>query len=105
MREFKISNFMHKASDLIIKCCIKHKIASVIIGKNDKWKNEVNLGKRTNQNFVSIPYESFISKLAYKCENYGIKLIQTEESYTSKIDHLANEPLSHKIKAIILANT
>ncbi len=99
MRESKISNFMHKASDLIIKYCIKHKIASVIIGKNDKWKNEVNLGKRTNQNFVSIPYESLISKLAYKCENYGIKLIQTEESYTSKIDHLADEPLSHKDKS------
>lgn len=99
MREFKISNFMHKASDLIIKYCIKHKIASAIIGKNDKWKNEVNLGKRTNQNFVSIPYESLISKLAYKCENYGIKLIQTEESYTSKIDHLADEPPSHKDKS------
>ena len=95
-RECKISDFMHKASDFIIKHCIKNKISQIIIGKNKEWKSKINLGKKTNQNFVSIPYESFISKLAYKCETYGIKLIQTEESYSSKIDHFANEPMRHR---------
>lgn len=96
-RKNKLDNFMHKASDFIINHCIKYKIQTIIVGKNDKWKNEVNLGKKTNQNFVSIPFENFINKLAYKCENFGIKLITTDESYTSKCDHLANEKIGkHK---------
>ena len=69
---------------------------NIVIGKNKEWKQEINLGKKINQNFVSIPYNSFIEKMAYKCENYGIKLHLTEESYTSKCDHLANEPLEHR---------
>ena len=94
-RNCKINNFMHKASDYIIKHCVKHKIQTVVIGKNDGWKQEINLGKRTNQNFVSIPFESFINKLVYKCENFGIKLITTNESYTSKCDHFAGEEMKH----------
>ena len=33
--------------------------------------------------------------LKYKCINYGINFIITEESYTSKIDHFALEPMEH----------
>ena len=95
-RDCKINDFMHKSSDFIIKHCVAHKISNIVIGKNKEWKQGINLGKRTNQNFVSIPYNSFIEKMAYKCENYGIKLHLTEESYTSKCDHLANEPLGHR---------
>ena len=95
-RDCKINDFMYKSSDFIIKHCVKHKIANIVIGKNKEWKQEINLGKKINQNFVSIPYNSFIEKMAYKCENYGIKLHLTEESYTSKCDHLANEPLEHR---------
>lgn len=77
-RDCKINDFMHKSSDFIIKHCVEHKIANIVIGKNKEWKQEINLGKKTNQNFVSIPYNSFIEKMAYKCENYGIKLHLTE---------------------------
>lgn len=94
-RETKLTDFTHKASNLIIQHCIKYKISTVVIGKNDKWKLEINLGKRTNQNFVSIPYESFINKLKYKCENCGIDFIETNESYTSKCDHLVGEDMKH----------
>ena len=97
-RDCKINDFMHKSSNFIIKHCLKHKIANIVIGKNKEWKQEINLGKKMNQSFVSIPYNSFIEKMAYKCENYGIKLHLTEESHTSKCDHLANEPLGHREK-------
>ena len=33
--------------------------------------------------------------LKYKCENYGINFIITEESYTSKIDHFTLESMEH----------
>lgn len=79
----------------MVEHCLKKGIATIVIGKNDGWKQKLGLGKRTNQNFTCIPHEFFIEKLAYKCEMAGITLHTTEESYTSKCDHLANEPMQH----------
>ncbi len=86
---------MHKASAYVVGHCLKKGISTIVIGKNDGWKQELKLGKRTNQNFTNIPYESFIEKLAYKSALVGITLHTTEERFTSKCDHLANEPMQH----------
>ncbi|WQX01026.1 transposase [Helicobacter pylori] len=94
-RECKVNDFMHKASAYVVGHCLKKGISTIVIGKNDGWKQELKLGKRTNQNFTNIPYESFIEKLAYKCALVGITLHTTEERFTSKCDHLANEPMQH----------
>ena len=51
------------------------------------------MGKRNNQNFVEIPFNDLIHKIQYKSEEVGINCVTTEESYTSKIDHLANEEM------------
>ena len=96
-RNMFIHNFIHQASAIVIKELISRKIETLIIGYNEDWKQNINLGKRTNQQFVQIPYKTFVDKLIYKCEDYGIKVILTEESYTSKIDHLAGEEM-HKHK-------
>ena len=81
---------------MLVKILLDRKIETLIIGYNKEWKQNINLGKKVNQSFVQIPYTSFLQKILYKCEEYGIKVILTEESYTSKIDHLANEPLTKK---------
>lgn len=91
-----ISNFMHQASKMLVNILLERKIETLIIGYNKEWKQNINLGKKLNQSFVQIPYTSFLQKISYNCEEYGIKVILTEESYTSKIDHLANEPLSKR---------
>ena len=91
-----VSNFMHQASKMLVKILLDIKIETLIIGYNKEWKQNINLGKKVNQSFVQIPYTSFLEKILYKCEEYGIKVILTEESYTSKIDHLANEPMSKR---------
>jgi putative transposase len=75
--------------------CIAHGIGVVIIGKNKGWKQSIHLGKRTNQNFVSIPFNKLLSQLQYKLCDVGIEVIVTEESYTSKVDHLAKEEMFH----------
>ncbi len=60
----------------------------------------MNLGTKTNQNFISIPHAKFINKLHYKLELNGINMIVQEESYTSKVDHLAMETIErHDIYA------
>ena len=91
-----ISNFMHQASKMLLNILLERKIETLVIGYNKEWKQNINLGKKVNQSFVQIPYTSFLQKISYKCEEYGIKVILTEESYTSKIDHLANEPLAKR---------
>src|SRR5258708_39710143 len=51
------------------------------------------MGKRTNQNFVSVPHARFVEMLTYKAELVGIQVIVTEESYTSKASFLDADPL------------
>lgn len=64
---------------------------SIVIGKNDGWKQNINLGRKTNQSFVQIPFAIFIDMVKFKAQENSINICLTEESYTSKIDHLANE--------------
>lgn len=90
-RNFKMDYFMHCASKWIINYCIKHYVGTIVVGKNNKWKQECDMGRFTNQRFVQLPYEMFISKLRYKCENFGIQFIENEESYTSGTSCLDNE--------------
>ena len=83
-RKNKIDNYLHKASKYIIKLCKDNEINTVIIGKNDNWKQDVNIGNINNQNFVNIPHSRFIWMNTYKGEIDGINIITKEESYTSK---------------------
>lgn len=84
----QLNDFFHKVSHNLLQYCLKNNLGKVIIGKNDQWKNEINIGKVNNQKFTAIPYNSLISKIKYKLENYGIEVIENEESYTSKSDAL-----------------
>ena len=96
-RNLKIEDYLHNASKSIVNFCVEHKIGTVVIGRNKQWKDSIALGKRTNQNFVSIPFFKFINMLRYKCKMAGINLAEQEESYTSKCDSLAFEPVEkHK---------
>lgn len=83
-RNNQIDNFMHKSSRYIINYCLSKNIGKIIIGYNNSWKDELNIGIVNNQKFCNIPFKSFIDKLIYKAEEVGIEVILTEESYTSK---------------------
>jgi len=92
-RNRRIDHYMHTTSHMIINLLVKEGIGVLVIGKNDGWKQEVSLGKRTNQNFCFIPHARLISMLTYKAELVGIKVVLTEESYTSKASLLDLDPL------------
>ena len=83
--------FMHCASKNIVNICTARDITCIVIGKNKHWKTESNMSKLVNQTFVQIPYNSFISKLRYKCKEANIELIEIEESYTSGTSFLDDE--------------
>ena len=87
-RNNKIEDYMHKASKKIINYCIDNNIGNIVIGKNEQWKTNINLGRRNNQNFTGIPFNRLINMIQYKAEFFGIKVLIIEESYTSKSSFL-----------------
>lgn len=91
-RNVKVDNYLHNASRFIINHLAANRIGTLVIGKNDNWKQGINLGKRNNQNFVAIPHARFIEMLTYKAQLAGIVVKVIEESYTSKCSFLDNEP-------------
>jgi len=95
-RNRRIDHALHTASKRIIDLLVREGIGTLVIGKNDGWKQTVRLGKRTNQTFVQIPHARFIHMLSYKAELCGIQVLLTEESYTSKCSFLDDEPLCHQ---------
>lgn len=97
-RNNKMKDYIHKASRWIISFCEQHHIGHLIIGKNDGWKQKSKMSKKVNQHFIGIPFEMLINQLMYKAADIGIIVTMTEESYTSKIDHLVCEPIGHKEK-------
>lgn len=88
-----ISDFMHKASRRVVNQLVSDGVNTLIIGKNDGWKQDTNIGRVNNQNFVSIPHEKFIGMLTYKCAMAGISVIMQEEGYTSKASFLDMDPI------------
>ena len=92
-RNNKMDYYLHNSSRFIVNKLLERGVNHLIIGKNQGWKQKINLGKRTNQNFVQVPHARFINQLQYKCELVGIKVTITEESYTSKCSFLDFETI------------
>ncbi len=92
-RNRRIDHYLHTASKRVIEILVREGIRTLVIGKNDGWKQDIEMGKRNNQNFVQIPHARFIHMLTYKAELVGITVLLTEESYTSKASFLDRDPL------------
>ena len=90
-RNNKVNDYLHKSSRKLVNFLVSNNISTLVVGYNEEWKQEVNLGKRNNQSFVYIPFCTLIKQLEYKCKLEGINFILTEESYTSKCSFLDNE--------------
>jgi putative transposase len=92
-RNRRIQHYLHTASKRIIDFLVKEGIGTIIIGKNPLWKQEASMGRRNNQNFLSIPHARFIDMLTYKAVLVGIQVEVQEESYTSKASFLDLDPI------------
>ena len=92
-RENKINDYFHKASRHIVNQLVSKGVNTLIIGKNNGWKQDTMLGKIGNQNFVQIPFNKFILMLTYKCNMEGINVELITEEYTSKCSFLDNEKI------------
>lgn len=92
-RDRFFNDYFHKAAKEIIKLLKSRNIDTLVVGHNKGWKQNADMGKRNNQNFVQIPFTKFTGMLEYLCRREGIRYIESEESYTSKASFLNGDPI------------
>jgi len=83
-RNNRINDYLSKAARIIINYCLNNDIGKIVLGYNEDFQRNSNIGSINNQNFVNIPYGKLRGKLIYLCKLYGIEFKVQEESYTSK---------------------
>jgi len=71
---------------------------TIVIGYNKEWKKGINIGKKNNRSFYQIPFSNLLDKLEYAFSKIGIKVVITNEAYTSKCDALGLEEVCHHEK-------
>ncbi|NEO91113.1 MAG: IS200/IS605 family element transposase accessory protein TnpB [Moorea sp. SIO3G5] len=92
-RNNQMRDAVNKAARFIVNRCLNDRIGNLVIGWNEGQKTRYNMGKKGNQKFVVIPTKRLIERLKQLWLEYGIKLIVTEESYTSKASFLDGDSL------------
>ena len=92
----QMEDLMKKVALLVVTYALTHGLKRVAVGRNKDWKQNVTMGKKGNQTFCFIPHAKLIDALRSKCLRAGIEFVETEESYTSKTDHLAKEAMGPK---------
>lgn len=88
------NDFYNKAASFVVKYCINHDIKTIVVGKNDGWKQDINIGRQNNQTFCFIGHAIFIEKLTSMAAHFNIRVITTEESYTSKASLLNDDDMA-----------
>ena len=92
-RNNRINDYLHKITTYIVNQAVSKNISTVVVGYNKEWKQDTNMSKSNNQNFVNIPFYKFISMLDYKCKLKGINFQTITEEYTSKCSFVDDEEI------------
>jgi putative transposase len=92
-RNRQMRDAVNKAARIVVNQCLENGIGTIVFGWNKGQKDGANMGRKTNQKFVSVPTAKLKSRIAQLCEQYGIQFEETEESYTSKASFLDNDSL------------
>ena len=90
-RNRQLRDFINKAARFIINRCLADRIGMVVFGWNQGNKDSINIGKKNNQEFVQIPTAKLKVRIDQLCKQYGLRFVETEESYTSKSSFLDND--------------
>ncbi|NEP24832.1 MAG: IS200/IS605 family element transposase accessory protein TnpB [Moorea sp. SIO3I6] len=92
-RNHRVRDGINKAARVIINHCLKHGIKTIVLGWNERFKQNSNMGRLNNQEFVQIPLGKLKDRLSQLCDLYSIHLEVTEEAYTSKASFLDGDSL------------
>src|SRR5215471_4288011 len=94
-RNRRVDSYLHTASRRIIDLLLSEGIGTLVIGKNSLWKQDVQLGTRTNQQFVQIPHARFIDQLTYKSRLVGIQVIREARELYQQGEFSGQRPPAH----------
>ena len=87
-RRAQLHDGLNRAAGIAVAFLVRHGVREFVVGKNDGWKEDfagkVPTKRKNKQDFVFMPYDYLLNRLADKCHEAGISLIVREESYTSK---------------------
>jgi lycopene cyclase CruP len=92
-RNRQVRDAINKAARLVINHCIDNQIGTVVFGWNKLQKDSIDMGAKTNQKFLQIPTARLKDRIAQLSKQYGIRFLETEESYTSKASFLDSDLL------------
>jgi IS605 OrfB family transposase len=90
-RRYAVNDYLTKTVRAITDYCIE----AMYVGDGKGWKQTVNLGDRTNQNFVQIPFDTLKQKLKHKLDARGVAFELVPEAHTSKCSFYDEEPVEH----------
>lgn len=90
-RNRQMRDAVNKAARIVVNHCLKNHVGILVFGWNKRQKDSSNMGRVNNQIFVSVPTARLKDRIAQLCERYGIKFVETEESYTSKASFIDND--------------
>jgi len=92
-RNNRINDYLHKITTYIVNQAVSKNIGTIVVGYNKEWKQDTNMSKSNNQNFVNIPFYKFINMLEYKSKLKGIVFKTITEEYTSKCSFIDEEEI------------
>lgn len=76
-RNRQIKDGINKSAKIVINHCLENDIGTIIFGWNTGNKNQIELGKKNNSEFVPIPTARLKDRISKLCEEYGIKFVET----------------------------
>ena len=92
-RNRQMRDGINKAAKIVINHCLKKNIGTVVFGWNKRNKDSINIGKKNNSEFVPIPTARLKKRIEQMCLGYGLRFVETEESYTSKASFIDGDYL------------
>jgi putative transposase len=92
-RNHQMRDGVNKSAKLIVDHCLKHGIGNLVIGWNQGFKSNVDMGNLNNQKFVQMPLGKLKERLKQLCNLHGIRFTETEEAYSSKASFLDGDSL------------
>ena len=92
-RNHQMRDGINKAAKLMINHCLKCGIGTLVMGWNEGFKTNTNLGNLNNQKFIQMPLGKLKSRVKQLCDLHRIRFIETEEAYTSKASFLDGDSL------------
>lgn len=92
-RNRQVRDAVNKSARQVLNHCLENRIGLIVFGWNKGQKDSANMGAKTNQKFVQIPTARLKNRIEQLCEQYGIRFIETEESYTSKASFIDRDEL------------